>query len=72
MTAFNGSIIKELRKARNLKQREVGAALGVSKGAICLYEKNVRGKRIAYQHLVSLSELFNVPIEVFYNPVETP
>ena len=73
MNVFNGSVIKQLRKAHGLTQRQLGEVLGVKKSAICMFETNRRGTRIAYPHLVSLSELFQVPISAFYEkPAETP
>jgi transcriptional regulator with XRE-family HTH domain len=73
MVAFNGNAVKELRKANGMKQREVAAALGVGRATVCRFESGERGKRISYQHLIILSELFAVPIDTFYvNPAETP
>lgn len=53
--------LAELRKERNLSQRELAKILGLSYGAIALYET---GKRTpGLKRAKKIANLFNVPLE---------
>ncbi|MBQ6687184.1 MAG: helix-turn-helix transcriptional regulator [Bacilli bacterium] len=55
---INGKRLKELRKAKNLSQTELGEILGVSKSSICCYENGTRNP--ALETIIDLMHLFGV------------
>lgn len=60
-----GQKLRELRKSRNLTQRNLGEIIGLSTNAISLYET---GKHEPlFEHLVKISQFFNVSIEYLLN-----
>lgn len=54
-----GEIIKQLRKAHNLTQEELGKRLGVQKSAIAKYEKG-RVENIKRSTIQAMATLFDV------------
>ncbi|MCD8051908.1 MAG: helix-turn-helix domain-containing protein [Clostridiales bacterium] len=62
---LRGKEIQRLRKARNMTQGDVADALGVTRGAVGLWENGKRtpnGKQVA-----ALARLFNVPLEQLWD-----
>ena len=65
--AFNATVgknIKYLRKARNLNQSKVGAALSVSFQQIQKYEKGANG--VSSIRLLQLANYLKVPVNYFF------
>lgn len=64
--------ILELRTQKNISQRELGEAIGVSNLSIFNYEKGTKKPR--RNTLIKIAEYFNVPIEYFneeqYEPMK--
>lgn len=56
-----GNILKELRLANNLTQKEIGDYLGVSRATVGGYE--TKGKQPDYETLIALSKYFKVTID---------
>lgn len=57
----NLSVIRELRKKRNLSMKELGASIGVAESTISLYEN---GKRQPdYDTLIKISNFFHVSVD---------
>ena len=59
-----GQRLKEARLARNMKQEELAAAVGVSKGAIGNYETEVSSPKETI--LIRLMEVLNVDANYLY------
>lgn len=55
---LKGSRLKELRKKKGLNQEELGNMIGVSKSAICCYEKETRNP--ALETIVDFMNIFGV------------
>lgn len=55
---IKGERLKELRKSKNLTQKELGDILGVTKASICCYEKETRTPTL--ENVLSLMEYFGV------------
>lgn len=53
--------IKLLREEKNMSQKELSIALGVSEGSISLYENE--GRKPSYEILLKLSEIFECSID---------
>ena len=60
---FVGTRLKELRKEKNLTQKELGSKLNVTKVSVCCYEKNVRVPSL--ETLEDLSDIFGVSSDYF-------
>jgi transcriptional regulator with XRE-family HTH domain len=63
-----GKQLKELRKRKNITQKELAKVIGVTTGTISHYESRFKNPR--YDNLVKISEYFNVTID-FLNGYET-
>lgn len=58
-----GQRIKDLRKANNMTQLELGKRLNVTKVSVCCYEKGTRIPSL--DTLIDLSNIFNVGLDYF-------
>jgi transcriptional regulator with XRE-family HTH domain len=56
-----GEILKQLRKQKNLTQKQLATFLCISKSAYGYYEQGKN--QMDYKTLVKLSDFFNVPID---------
>ena len=63
-TYYTSEIIKHLRIKNNLTIQDIADYLGVSKVAVCKWEK---GDDIKTEHLYSLAQLFNVSFSELIN-----
>jgi transcriptional regulator with XRE-family HTH domain len=63
-----GKQLKELRKRKNITQKELAKVIGVTTGTISHYESRFKNPR--YDNLVKISEYFNVTTD-FLNGYET-
>lgn len=70
--SFANKILK-LRTQKNISQRELGEAIGVSTLSVFNYEKGI--KKARRNTLIKIADYFNVPIEYFneerYKPMES-
>ena len=55
--------LKEIRESRNLTQRELAAAVGVSHGCVSMWENGQRNLNTKNMH--KLAEFFNIPFLSF-------
>lgn len=55
---FNGSRLRELRKALGLTQEQLGDLIGVGKSAICCYEKETRNPTL--EAIIEMMHVFGV------------
>ncbi len=53
-----GNIIKELRKEKNLSQKELAKNLGVSQKAIDFWERGINEPKASY--IIKLADFFDV------------
>lgn len=60
MKRFN-DVLKNLRTSNNMTQQDLANHLGVSRATIAGYE--TKGKQPDYEKLISLSKLFDVPVD---------
>jgi transcriptional regulator with XRE-family HTH domain len=58
---MNGEILKQLRRSKNLTQKQLGELVGVTDSAIRLFETNKRSP--SYTTLKNLAEVLEVTIE---------
>ncbi|MGM9631757.1 MAG: L-serine ammonia-lyase [Eubacteriales bacterium] len=64
-----GERIKKLRKSKNITQKELASALGISEQAVSKWEKNLSNP--STKHLLKIAKIFGVSITYFYQPEET-
>ncbi|HKL74512.1 MAG TPA: helix-turn-helix transcriptional regulator [Halanaerobiales bacterium] len=70
-----GKIIKELRKENNMTQEDLAEKLGITRGAIGLYERGER--KVNYETVNKLADIFGVSSDYLLgridkkNPVRT-
>ena len=70
-----GKIIKELRKENNMTQEDLAKKIGVTRGAIGLYERNER--KVNYETVNKLADIFEVSSDYLLgridkkNPIRT-
>ena len=57
-----GEIIKVLRKEKDLSQKKLADAIGVSQKAIDLWERNVNEPKASY--IIKLADFFDVSADV--------
>lgn len=59
--------LSSLRKEQGMTQSDVAQIIGVSKGAIAMYETGKRTPKLA--NAIKLANYFNVPVEkiIFFN-----
>lgn len=69
MLEFDGLKLKELRKARKLKQRELGLLVGKRSGHIANYENGVAAP--PSDVLLSLLEFFQVSVKEMSRPAQS-
>lgn len=55
---FRGDRLKKIRLAKGLTQKELGAILGITKAAICFYERNKRTP--STENIIDFIQIFNV------------
>lgn len=53
--------LKELREERGMTQRDVAAAVHVTKSAVCMWENGVRSPTVPF--LIMLADLFGVTLD---------
>ena len=58
---INGKLLKELRENRGLTQKELGGIIGVTKAAVCCYEKETRIP--SFKCVIDLANFFVVSID---------
>ncbi len=64
-----GERIKKLRKSKDITQKELASALGISEQAISKWEKNLSNP--STKNLMKIAKIFDVSITYFYQPEET-
>jgi putative transcriptional regulator len=52
--------LKTLRKASGMKQKDIAAALGISRGALWYYEKGER--KLSFDMAIKLAKVYNVSV----------
>lgn len=55
-------VLKELRKDKNITQKEIAETINVTERAYCFYENGSREPAI--DTLIKIAEYYNIPIDV--------
>ena len=63
-----GQKIKELRTERNMSQRQLGTAIGVSQKAVDYWERDVNEPKSSY--IIALVRFFNTTFDEFFGDVD--
>ena len=63
-----GKIIKKLRKENNMTQEDLANKLGITRGAVSLYEQDKR--KIDYKSINKLADIFGVSSDYILGRVE--
>ncbi len=63
-----GNILAQLRKEKGLSQRELATSLGVSNGAVAMWETNRRQPDI--EMLIRIAQFYNVSIDYLFGNIQ--
>lgn len=63
---------KELREKTGLSQREVGAKLGVSDSAVCLWERQTNGALPRANMLPEIAKLYGCTVDELFQEEKKP
>lgn len=65
-----GNKITQLRESEGMTQEELASEIGISRGALCHYEKNRREPSI--ETIVKLADFFEVSVDYIFERTQNP